>query len=145
MKFFGAIALPVVVIALLAVVSLNGLTAPTAAPAQATALTDKSVEAIALQWFGRMRTGQIDRTQLTDQFSALLTRDAVQKVSAFLNKYKYGASPITARIMQTRIAGDQIIYDVKLIFPRGDSASLVLGFDENGKITGIALSSVAGE
>ena len=139
MKFLGAMAL-------LAAVLSNGATAaPTAVPAQTTTLTDKSVEAIALQWFGRMRTGQIDRTQLTPQYSAQLTSEVVQKMSAYLNKYKYGASPIGAQILRTRAIGEQTFYDVKLIFPRGDSASLLLGFNENGKITGIVLMSMAGD
>jgi hypothetical protein len=86
-----------------------------------------------------MRTGQIDRAQLTPQYSAQLTGDVVQTTSAYLQKYKYGASPIGARILRTRAIGDQTFYDVKLTSPRGDAASLLFGFDENGKITGIAL------
>jgi hypothetical protein len=139
MKFLTAIAL-------LAAVLSNGVTAaPTAFPAQTTALTDKSVEAIALQWFGRMRRGQIDRTQLTPQYSAQLTNDLVHKMSAYLNEYKYGASPIGAQILRTRATGDQTFYDVKLTFPRGDAASLLLGFNDKGKITGIVLMSMAGD
>ena len=139
MKFLGAMAL------LAAVLSSGVTAAPAVVPAQTTALTDESVEAIALQWFRRMRTGQIDRTQLTPQYSAQLTGDVVQKMSAYLNKYQYGASPIGARILRTRTIGDQTFYDVKLIFPRGDSASLLLGLDENRKITGIVLMSMAGD
>jgi hypothetical protein len=111
----------------------------------AAALTDKSVEAMALQWFERMRTGQIDRTQLTAQYSAQLTDDIVKKMSAYLNEYKYGASPIGAQILRTRATGDQTLYDVKLAFPRGDAASLLLGFNDKGKITGIVLMSMAGD
>lgn len=139
MTFLGAMAL-------LAAVLSNGVSAaPTAAPAQTIALTDKSVETIALQWFERMRVGQIDRTQLTPQYSAQLTSDVVQTTSAYLKKYKYGASPIGAQILRTRTIGDQTFYDVKLTFPRGDAASLLFGFDENGKITGIVLMSMAGD
>lgn len=130
---------------LAAALSSADAASPTAFPAQAGALTYKSVEAIALQWFERMRTGQIDRTQLTAQYSAQLTDDIVKKMSAYLNKYKYGASPIGARILRTRTVGDQTFYDVKLIFPRGDSASLLLGLNEKGRITGIVLMSMAGD
>jgi hypothetical protein len=111
----------------------------------AAALTDKNVEAMALQWFERMRTGQIDRTQLTAQYSAQLTGDIVKKMSAYLNEYKYGASPIGAKILRTRSTGEQSFYDVKLTFPRGDAASLLLGFNDKGKITGIVLMSMAGD
>jgi hypothetical protein len=116
---------------------------PTAAQAQVT-LTEKSVEAIALQWFDRMRTGQIDRTQLTAEYSAQLTDDAVKKMSAYLNEYRYGASPTGAQILRTRAIGEQTFYNVKLTFPRGDAASLLLGFNAEGKITGITLMSWLG-
>ena len=111
----------------------------------AAALTDKSVESIALLWFERMRTGQIDRTQLTAQYSAQLTDDIVKKMSAYLTEYKYGASPIGAKILRTRSTGEQTFYDVKLTFPRGDAASLLFGFNAEGKITGIVLMSMAGD
>ncbi len=132
-------------VALFVVVS-NGVTAaPNLVSTQATALTDKSVETIALQWFRRMRTGQIDRAQLAPQYSAQLTDDAVHKMSVYLTEYKYGASPTGAKILRTRTAGDQTFYDVKLTFPRGDAASLLFGFNEAGKITGIVLMSMAGD
>jgi hypothetical protein len=31
------------------------------------------------------------------------------------------------------------------LFPWGDAAGLLLGFDEEGKITGVALTAVAGD
>jgi hypothetical protein len=34
---------------------------------------------------------------------------------------------------------------VKLIFPRGDAASLLFGFDTEGKITGVVAMSLAGD
>jgi hypothetical protein len=92
-----------------------------------------------------MRTGQIDRTQLTAQYNAQLTDDIVKKTSAYLTEYKYGASPSAAKILRTRTIGEQTFYNVKLLFPRGDAASLLLGFNTVGKITGIALMSMAGD
>jgi hypothetical protein len=118
---------------------------PAAVYAQVNAPTAKSVEAIALQWLEQMRTGQIDRTQLTAEYSAQLTDDAVKKMSAYLNEYKYGASPTGAQILRTRTIGEQTFYDVKVTFPRGDAASLLLGFNAEGKITGISLMSMAGD
>lgn len=139
MKFFGTMAL------LAAVLATGVTTAPAAAPGQATALTDKNVETIALQWFEQMRTGQIDRTQLAPQYSAQLTSDLVQRMSAYLSQYKYGASPTGAQVLRTHAIGDQTFYDVKLTFPRGDAASLLFGSNAEGKITGIALMSMAGD
>jgi hypothetical protein len=92
-----------------------------------------------------MRTGQIDRTQLTPQYSAQVTNELVHKMSAYLNQYKYGASPIGAKILRTRSTGEQTFYDVKLTFPRGDAASLLFGFNAEGKITGVVLMSMAGD
>lgn len=123
----------------------SGIAAPAAVRAQANVLTEKKVEAIALRWFDQMRTGQIDRTQLTPECSAQLTDDAVKKMSEYLNEYKYGASPTGAQILRTRTIGEQTFYDVKLTFPRGDAASLLFGFNAEGKITGIALMSMAGD
>jgi hypothetical protein len=133
------------IVLLAAALSSADAASPTAFSAQAGALTDKSVEAIALQWFERMRTGKIDRTRLTAQYSAQLTDDVVKKTSAYLTEYKYGASPSAAKILRTRTIGQQTFYDVKLLFPRGDAASLLFGFNAEGKITGIALMSMAGD
>ena len=124
---------------------LNCIAAAPAVHAQGMVRTEKSVEAIALQWFEQMRTGQIDRTQLTTEYSAQLTDDAVKKMSAYLNEYKYGAAPTGAQVLRTRTIGEQTFYDVKLTFPRGDAASLLLGLNAEGKITGIVLMSMAGD
>jgi hypothetical protein len=107
--------------------------------------SEKSVEAIALRWFELMQSGQIDRTQLTAEYSAQLTDDMVHQMSAYLSEYKYGAAPTGAQVLRTRTTGEQTFYDVKLVFPRGDAASLLLGFNTEGKITGIVLMSMAGD
>lgn len=107
--------------------------------------TDHAVETLALQWFAEMRAGRIDRTQLTAKYSAQLTDDAVRGMSRYLGEYQYGASPTGAKILQTHSTGDQNFYVVKLIFPRGDAASFLFGFNAAGKITGITLLSMAGD
>jgi hypothetical protein len=56
-----------------------------------------------------------------------------------------GASPLRAEIMQKRAIDNQTFYQVKLIFPRGDAASLLFGFNAEGKITGIGIMSMAGD
>ena len=99
--------------------------------------------AVALQWFAQMQAGKIDRTQYTAAYGAQLTDAAVQAMSHQLNEY--GASPIRAEIMQKRSVDNQTFYKVKLIFPRGDAASLLFGFDVEGKIIGVAIMSMAGD
>lgn len=131
----------------LVVVLFTGLVAAAlgASPEQPGGRTERSVEALALEWFEFMRTGQIDRTQLAPDYSAQLTGAAVQSMSQYLKEYKYGASPTGAEVLQTRRIGEQTFYIVKLVFPRGDAASLLLGFNLGGKITGISLMSMAGD
>jgi hypothetical protein len=116
-----------------------------ASPPPSSARTDKSVENLALEWFAQMRTGQIDRTQLATDYSAQLTDDAVQAMSRYLKEYEYGTSPTGAEVLKTRSVGEQTFYVVKLVFPRGDAASLLFGFNAEGKITGISLMSMAGD
>ena len=105
--------------------------------------TEDGMRAFALQWFSQMQVGKIDRTQYTAAYGAQLTDAAVQAMSHQLNEY--GASPIRAEIMQKRSVDNQTFYKVKLIFPRGDAASLLFGFDVEGKITGVAIMSMAGD
>jgi hypothetical protein len=130
------------VAALLAGAAAHGTFAQTAS---ADTRAEESVESLALQWFERMRMGKIDRTQLSAAYSAQLTDDAVQGISHYLKEYEYGASPKGAKVLQSRTIGDQTFYVVKLVFPRGDAASLLFGFDAENKITGISLMSMAGD
>jgi|HubBroStandDraft_6_1064221.scaffolds.fasta_scaffold1817879_1 hypothetical protein len=108
-----------------------------------TATTDDAVKALALRWFLQMQAGQIDRTQYTAAYSAQLTDEAVKSMSQHLNEY--GASPKRAEILQKRSAGTQTLYLVKLIFPRGDAASVLFGLDSKGKISAISIASMAGD
>ena len=109
----------------------------------ASAQPEDSVKVFALQWYLQMQAGQIDRTQLTGAYSAQLTDLAVQQMSRRLNHY--GASPRSAEILQSRTVEDQTFQLVKFHFPRGDAASLLFGFGADGKITGIALTMLAGD
>jgi len=111
------------------------------APA-ASAAADK-VKALALRWCAQMQTGQLDRSRLTTAYSAQLTDDAIREMTHNVNLY--GASPTSAKILRSRTMADQTFYLVKLIFPRGDAASLMIGFDTQGKITGINFTSMAGD
>ena len=113
-------------------------------PAQsATMSAEDSVKALALRWFLQMQAGKIDRTQYTPAYGALLTDDAVKAMSHHLNQY--GASPTRAEILERRSAGTQTFYMVKLLFPRGDAASILFGLDPQGKITAISIVTMAGD
>ena len=135
-----------VLIALIAAMFTGSVASALAAPpSPSSEWTENKVEALALEWFARMQRGQIDRTQLATEYSAQLTDGAVQEMSRYLKEYKYGASPSGAQVLKTRAIGEQTFYVVKLVFPRGDAASLLLGFNSEHKITGISLMSMAGD
>jgi hypothetical protein len=101
-----------------------------------------SVNAIALEWFEHLQAGQIDRTQMTTAFSEHLTDDAVQDMSRFLVTYGPASG---GEVVKSRTIQDQTFYVVKLLLERGDALSLLIGFAENGKITGITFTSMGQE
>jgi hypothetical protein len=106
---------------------------------------DDNLEGFVLNWFAQMQAGQIDRTQLAPEYSGHLSDEAVQQMSRFLTEYHFGTSPLGAQILRRHASGDQTFYLAKILFPRGDAASLLFGFNQNGKITGISLMSMAGD
>ena len=129
---------------LVAVLLLVTVATPLADPVlPANAPAQEDVRVLALRWYAQMQAGQLDRTQLTAAYSAQLTEDAVRAMTRNVNLY--GASPTRAEILQSRTIADQKFYLVKLIFPRGDAASLLIGFDGQGKISGIDFMSMAGD
>ena len=134
----------IVGIILVAALSIAGVTTALSDPAQPSGVpSEDSMKVLALRWFAQIQAGKIDRTQYTAAYGAQLTDDAVQELSRKFNQY--GAAPLRAEIMQKRTIDDQIFYQVKLVFPRGDAASLVFGFDTEGKITGVVVMSLAGD
>jgi hypothetical protein len=131
-------------IILVAALSIAGVTSLLADPAPSAAVPSvDSMKALALRWFVQLQAGKIDRTQYTAAYGAQLTDNAVRAMSRELNKY--GAPPSAAEIMHERSIDNQTFYEVKLLFPRGDAASLLFGFDTKGKITGVVLTSMAGD
>jgi hypothetical protein len=101
-----------------------------------------SVKPIALEWFEHLQAGQIDRTQMTTALSETLTDDSVKEMSHYLKSY----GPTTgAEMVQDRKIEDQTFYVVKLLLKRGDALSLLIGFDESGKITGVTFPSMGQE
>ena len=138
MRRFRAII--IMAVALSTAATTGGLADPTP---QAGVPTEDAMKAFALQWFAQMLQGKIDRTQYTAAYAAQLTDEAVQAMSHQLNEY--GAPPLRAEIMLKRSVDNQTFYKVKLIFPRGDAASLLFGFDVEGRISGVAIMSMAGD
>jgi hypothetical protein len=138
MRSVGAVLL---ILTLLTVGIAAAASADAAPPASMS--TDDGVTAFALQWYAQMQAGKFDRTQYAAAYGAQLTDEAVRAMSKHLNVY--GASPLRAEILKKRSVENQTFYLVKFIFPRGDAASLLFGFDAEGKITGIGVESIAGD
>ena len=103
------------------------------------------VEALALRWFADMRKGNINRSELATDYDAHLTDHAVEHMSRYLKRYEFGHQPLEAHVTQTRQGGEQTFHVVKIHFPRGDAASLMMGFNADGKITGVSLLGMAGD
>jgi hypothetical protein len=101
-----------------------------------------SVKTFALSWFEHLQAGQIDRAQMTAALSKSLTDDSVKEMSRIVMSY----GPATGdEIVQTRKIQDQTFYVVKLFLQRGDALSLLIGFDESGRITGVTFPSMGQE
>jgi hypothetical protein len=105
----------------------------------------RGVEALALRWFADMRDGKINRSELSPEYDAHLTDHAVEHMSRHLKRYDFGHLPLEAHVLQTRESGSQTFHVVKIHFPRGDAASVLMGFNQESKITGLSLMSMAGD
>lgn len=105
--------------------------------------SEAEIPAFALTWFTDMQAGRFNRAQYAPAYAAQLTDDAVAEMSKALNQY--GAAPVRAEMLGKRNTADQTFYEVKLIFPRGNSSSLLFGFGTDGKITGVAVKSLPGD
>jgi hypothetical protein len=106
---------------------------------------EATFEAFVLSWFEQMRTGQIDRSRLSPEHNAHLTDRAVKHLSEYLRAYEFGASPIGVNVLRSHSAGEQTFHLTKVLFPRGDAASLLFGFNQDVKVTGVSLMSMAGD
>src|ERR1700722_17697995 len=102
-----------------------------------TALSAERVQKSAVEWFDRMRTGQIDRTQLSADFNAQLTDATVETTSRFLQAHGYVESPTAATLVDTKTAGDETLYTVKLSFAQGKATNLQISVGDDGKYNDI--------
>jgi hypothetical protein len=107
--------------------------------------SNEALQAFFLRWFEQMRTGKIDRSLLSSEYSAHLSDEAVHGMSQHLTSYEFGASPIAVDVLRQHTTASQTFYLTKILFPRGDAASLLFGFNQDGKITGVSLMSMAGD
>ena len=60
-------------------------------------------------------------------------------MSHYLTTY---GQPHEVDVMLTRTIGDQTFYEYKLIFPRGDALSMLIGFNRDMKITAMTFTSM---
>jgi hypothetical protein len=101
-----------------------------------------SVKTFALEWFEHLQAGQIDRSLMTRELSETLTDDSVNEMSRIVASF----GPATKdEIVENRKIDDQTFYVVKLFLQRGDAVSLLIGFNESGKITGVTFPSLGQE
>ena len=101
-----------------------------------------SVKTFALEWFEHLQAGQIDRSLMTKELSETLTDDSVKEMSRIVSSF----GPATKdEIVENRKIDDQAFYVVKLFLQRGDAVSLLIGFNESGKITGVTFPSLGQE
>ena len=105
--------------------------------------SEACVTALAMRWFTEIQTGRTDRSLYAPAFATQVTDEAVRAMSQVVNRY--GTPPLRAEVVQTGKGGEQTFYTVRFVFPRGDAASLLFGFDADGKITGIAVGGMAGD
>jgi hypothetical protein len=137
--------LPSLGASLLVAVLVTYPVAPTCADAapRAGALSDARVIALAMLWFTEIQAGRTDRSLYAPAFATQVIDEAIRAMSQAPNKY--GAPPVDAEVVHTGKGGEQTLYTVKFVFPRGDATSLLFGFDAEGKITGIAVGGLAGD
>ena len=114
------------------------------APVRGARALDESVESLPMQWFDRLQTGAINRDELAPEYSDQLTGAEGRPVSSDVRDHAYGVPPQAAEIVSRRRTDDPTIYVVKLIFPRGDCASLLIGLKATGDTARIGGISVAG-
>jgi hypothetical protein len=84
------VTLPVGIASLAAVLTAGAIAVHSIRQRPASIGTESGVEAVALKWFTEMQAGQIDRSQLTADYSAQLTDAAVEGMSRYLREFRYG-------------------------------------------------------
>jgi hypothetical protein len=114
----------------------SGAPSPVAAPT-APAAEDLAVTKRAKEWFHRMQTGTVDRSQLDARMNAALSDDLVKQTSAKLAPL---GTPTGFSYVKAVVVGNQIAYYYAVTVPTGTFYWL-FGLDPDGKISGFYVRS----
>ncbi len=132
-----AFAALVLALSLPAAAALAGSPAPAVSPA-ATASASATPAARAKEWLHRLQTGAIDRTQLTDKMSAVLTDAEVKTLS---DKVGPLGDPTDMKLVKTKPYADGTVYIFVVTFPNDTTLTYVFAIETaSGKISGLSLS-----
>lgn len=107
--------------------------AQSSAPSSPAAQIDPKVAAMAKDWLHRIQTGNVDRSQLTNEMSAALTPALVQQVGAQLAPL---GDPTSVSFVGSQTAGGITIYQFVLTF-KASTVNEYIGIDGAGKIAGL--------
>jgi D-alanyl-D-alanine carboxypeptidase len=96
--------------------------------------TDAAVTARVKEWLGRIVRGDVDRSQLTDQMSAVLTADVVKSAGQQLKGF--GSMKSVTLLGADQDASGRS-YSFRVTFAKGHAVRWVMGIDSNGKIAAL--------
>lgn len=96
-------------------------------------IADAHITAKAKEWFRRLQTGEIDRSQLDAQLNAQLTDDIVRRETKTLTAL---GDPATFVFVRTYALDEALEYDFLLQFKATRLVELI-SFDASGKIAGL--------
>lgn len=115
----------------------SGSATPSAAPSAgglvAPAAEDPAITKRAKDWFHRMQTGNVDRSQLDAKMNAALTDDLVKQSMTRLAPL---GTPSGFKFVKAAIIGKVIAYYYQLTTPSGSTFYWLFGLDPDGKIAG---------
>jgi len=96
-------------------------------------LADSAITAKAKEWFHRLQTGQIDRSQLDAQVNSQLTDAIIRQETAALTPL---GDPTSFVYVRTYPLSDALEYDFMLQFKSARVVELI-SFNVGGKIAGL--------
>jgi opacity protein-like surface antigen len=101
-------------------------------------IADSHITAKAKEWFHRLQTGEIDRSQLDAQVNSQLTADVIRDETKALTSL---GDPTSFDYVRTYPLGRALEYDFMLQFKAGRVVELI-SFDADGKIAGLGFEPV---
>ncbi len=108
---------------------------PAAVPPAPLATEEPGITARAKDWFSRIQTGNLDRTQLTAQASAAFTDAVVKNVAAQIAPL---GAPAAFTFVDKKTIGDNTAYTYKLTFA-STALYYIFVLDIAGRISGLRL------